>query len=91
MKWVSIFKLKGDNKMDKKQDKIINTIEIDMDRTDFIKSIGLDKHKGKIVFIDASTSSYDENIVSIKVKFELEDKLKQIDYTKTIKSTKGDK
>ncbi len=70
------------------EDKIKNTVTIEMTREDFVKAVGLGDYKGKIKLIDASTSSSwdDDKGVEIKVMFEVEDKLNQIDFTKTIKT-----
>ncbi len=73
-----------------KQDIIKNVVEIEMTKEKFIDAVGLGKYKGKIKSIDASTNNWDDDDkgVAIKVTFEIEDKLKQIDYTKTINEIK---
>lgn len=69
-----------------KQDMIKNTVAIEMTKEDFVKAVGLEKYKGKVKSVDASTSNWDKDKgVEIVVIFEIEDRLKQIDYTKTIK------
>lgn len=71
------------------QDMIKNTVTIEMSREDFVKSVGLEKYKGNVKSVDASTSTWDtDKGVTITVIFEIEDKLKQIDFTKTIKTNK---
>ena len=73
--------------MEKKEDMVKNTVTISMDREKFVKSVGLGDYKGKIKSVRASMIDWKEDSrVEIDVVFEMEDRLKQIDYTKTVKS-----
>lgn len=65
-----------------KEDKINNKLIKEMIPSDFCKKVGIDR-KGKLKSIYINWNDYDEKL-DIKIEIETEDKLKQIDYTKTV-------
>ena len=70
---------------DMKEDKVVNTVTIKMDSAKFVKAIGLGDYKGKVKKVYACLGRFDDDgKVEIDVTFEMEDRLKQIDYTKTV-------
>lgn len=69
-------------KMETIQDKQIQELKIDMSPEEFLKKLGIEVD-GRILVIDASKLSYNDE-VTVKVKTEEVDRLKQIVHSKTV-------
>jgi len=63
-------------------DSVSNKIAIEMNIADFLKAMKIGQ-KGKVISIYASKRSYEET-VKVDIEIETMDKLKQIDFTKTV-------
>ena len=58
-------------------------IEITFTAAEFLKAVGLSEKKGKLISVNAYKRPYDEEVI-LNAEIQLRDKLKEIDYTKTL-------
>lgn len=67
-----------------KENTVSETLKVVMTKNDFLKKMGFGDRKGKVESVYARSNSYDDE-VEVTIDIKTEDKLHQIDFTKTVK------